>query len=274
MNLKNIIRTITTSTNQKDVARYEHYLKALMKNTKRNWFLEKTSDEELVAYFRKVEGHRLSSLWGDNITLNNNGISFDYIAYRLKMLIAYPETVINKGVVYEGDTFSYSTKDGKVTYEHIIKDPFNKNTDKVLGAWVVIKNSRGEFITVLNKEQLDDLRQKAKTDVVWKEFPEAMVEKSVIKKACKGFFGDLFSDMDKEDSSQYELENPLGLPLKVKQEMDELKTIDGLRKYYMDNKDSFEFNVQAHFNKYVNIRKEQIKLSASDKPEEKTNEEE
>lgn len=53
---------------------------------------------------------------GKHITLNENGVSYDYVAYKNKMLLAYPESKIDDGLVYKGDDFAFEKENGIINY--------------------------------------------------------------------------------------------------------------------------------------------------------------
>jgi recombinational DNA repair protein RecT len=100
----------------------------------------------------------------------------------------------------------------------------------------VIKNKRGEFLTILGKEELEKHRKTAKTDFIWKQWFREMCLKTIMKKACKLHFGDIFTAIEEQDNENYDLENPLDLDLKWKQEIDAIKTKAELKAYYEKNK--------------------------------------
>ena len=132
---------------------------------------------------------------GNHITINQNGVSYDYVAYKNKMLLAYPESKIDEGIVYKGDSFAFEKTNGAVDYKHILANPFNHKDDDIVGGYCVIKNKRGEFITTLSKEEINKARSVAKTDTIWKQWFAEMCRKTVIKKAVKFHFDDIYSEM-------------------------------------------------------------------------------
>jgi hypothetical protein len=219
---------------------------------KNPWMQYKKSDD-LANLFKRVLADGLI-FDGKHITLQSTGVSYDYVAYKNKMILAYPESKIDMSVVNDGDAFDFSKEDGKVTYHHKIQDPFQQLSEAVIiGAYCIIKNNRGEFLTLINKEEIDKHRKVAKTDFIWKAWFKEMVLKTVIKKACKQHFDDVYTKIEELDNENYSLENPLELDLIYKQEIDEIDTIEQLTEYYNANKGKGK-----DFDKYVVLRKSQL----------------
>ncbi len=217
-----------------------------------NPFMQKKTAEQMATLFKRVAKDGLV-FDGEHITLQYTGISYDYIAYKNKMFLAYPESTIDVNLVYEGDKFSVAKESGSIMYSHKIGDPFNQNEKNIKGGYCVIRNKRGEFITLLSKADIDKHRKVAKTDFIWKQWFVEMATKTIIKKACKLHFSDIFQNIEKNDNENYELENPLDLDLKIKQEIDKIETVKELKDYYKENKGKGK-----DFDKYITIRKGQI----------------
>lgn len=243
--------------NQEEIENFASYCIRLVLATKRdgslqNPWIQKKTEKQMAELFRRVEKDGLV-FDGKHITLQSTGISYDYIAYKNKMFLAYPESTIDVSLVYKGDTFKVGKESGGVMYSHNISDPFNQNEKNIVGGYCVIRNKRGEFMTLLSKEDIDKHRKVAKTDYIWRQWFKEMATKTVIKKACKLHFSDIFQNIEKNDNENYELENPLELDLKLKQEIDKIETMDELKEYYKENKGKGK-----DFDKYVSIRKQQI----------------
>ena len=196
--------------NPDDVAVFEAYIHRLRteKNkdgTLKNYWATKTTDAKFEAMFKAVVKSGLS-IDGKHITINTNGVSFDYVAYKNKMLMVYPESLIDVQLVYEGDEYSFSKDSGKVIYSHKIANPFGSTEDKIIGAYCVIKNQRGEFLTTLSRPEIDKHRKVAKQDYIWRAWFREMAFKTVIKKAVKVHYDDLYIEMENLDNEQYDLE--------------------------------------------------------------------
>ena len=63
-------------------------------------------------------------------------------------------------LVYTDDKFSFEKHSGKVVYQHEINNPFDEKKDEnVIGGYCVIKNKRGEFLTLLSKNEIEKHRK-------------------------------------------------------------------------------------------------------------------
>ena len=198
-------------------------------NFKNSWMQAK-SVEELDLLYRRVKRDGMD-FDGVHITLQSTGVSYDYVAYKNKMLMAYPESKIDIQLVYEGDGFNFTKDSGEVIYSHHLKEPFNQSDSRVIGGYCVVKNKRGQFLTILSSEELEKHRKAAKTDSIWKFWFKEMCMKTIIKKAVKYHFQDVYEGIDELDNENYEPEN-VG-----KSEIDILnkKIVDGLAIYQGDD---------------------------------------
>ena len=174
------------------------------------------------------------------------------------MLLAYPETKMDFGVVYAADSFTSRKESGKVIYTHEYGDPFDQSEDKIIGCYCVIKNNRGEFITMLDKPAIEKHRKVSRSDNIWSAWFVEMVKKTVVKKACKDHFDDVYSQIDEIDNDNYDVENPTEISVEFKGKIDAITDLEILRKAYKDNKaDKFKI-------KYIAKRSEQIKKEQED----------
>lgn len=255
---KSKISELLKDYQKESVEMYVSYLYTLSTEKNRttgqlqNPWMQYKNDQELANLFMRVAKDGLI-FDGKHITLQSTGISYDYIAYKNKMLLAYPESKVDMGIVYSGDDFSVSKESGSVIYHHNIASPFNQKEAGIVGAYCVIINKRGEFITLLSKEDIEKHRKVAKTDYIWKQWPIEMTLKTVIKKACKQHFADIYESIEEKDNENYDLDNPLDLELEYKQDIDAINKIEDLKEYYLANKGKGKA-----FDKYVTIRKEQL----------------
>ena len=237
---KESIVALLADQNPQDADRFASYCYRLLiekrkDGTQQNPWMKSKSAESLAELFKRVNREGLI-FDGIHVTLQSTGVSYDYIAYKNKMLIAYPESKIEQALVYEGDDFNVEKADGKVIYTHKIANPFAQKDDQLVGAYCVIKNKRGEFITLLSKDEIAKHRKVARTDYIWKEWFREMALKTVIKKACKQHFADTYEGIDAMDNENYDVENPLDLDLKWKGEIDAITTIDALVVYASANR--------------------------------------
>lgn len=223
---------------------------------KNGWITKKTADN-LAVYFKRVAQDEGLFLDGVNITLTNRGIQYDYKAYKNKVLIVYPESIIDSQLVYKDDELTFKKENGKVLYTHIIKNPFNQKDDDVIGAYCVIKNKRGEFLVVLGREEIEKHRKIAKTDKIWRQWFREMCLKTVIKKACAVHFCDIITNIEQNDNeANYDLNNPLDIEIADKSKIDEIQTIEGLRDFYQKNKEKFKNKALLE---YITVKQAKLK---------------
>lgn len=236
-----IIKELKDWKNKEEVETFGAYCqKLLVEKNKDNgslknpWF-QGRSPSELAEVFKRVANDGLV-FDGKHVTFQSTGVSYDYVAYKNKMLKAYPESKIDIGTVAKEDEVSFEKVDGTVIYRQIIKNPFASPTEEtIIGAFCVIKNSRGDFLTTLSKEEIEKHRKVARTDFIWKAWFKEMVLKTVIKKACKQHFDDVTAKMDEVDNENNDITNPLDLELQYKQEIDQLDTLEELDAYRQAN---------------------------------------
>jgi len=222
---------------------------------KNPWFKYKT-DEELISNYKKVALDGLD-FDGVHITLQSTGVSYDYVAYKNKMYLVYPESLIDTALVYKDDTFNFQKQSGKVLYTHNINNPFNQEQDNIIGGYCCIKNKRGEFITLLSASNIEKHRKVAKTDTIWKSWFHEMCLKTLIKKACKQHFADIYQNIETLDNTGYDLEQPLGVSIEDKAAVEEITTLEKLKTFYQDNKGR-NAGVLKDFNKLITERKAEI----------------
>jgi len=221
---------------EQDVKNFIEYIGKLQNDPKQS-FIREIGESRLAHYFKKVfdEGLKLD---GKHVTINSLGLSYDYIAYKNKMLIAYPESKVDVQLVYTGDKFTVSKDSGMVTYKHDIASPFEQKDTDIVGAYCVIKNKRGEFITTMSKDDLAKHRQIAKTSYIWDKWKKEMCLKTVIKKACKQHFADIYEAVEEDDNVNYDLEKAVDVSGEHIEAVSAINTIDDLREYYIKHKGS------------------------------------
>jgi len=84
-----------------------------------------------------------------------------------------------------------------------------------------------------------------------------MAKKTVIKKACKFHFEDIYNNINTLDNENYDLDLPTDIEVKVKADIEKLDTRDELVKYYNENKSKYTENANS-FNKLLAKRQEEI----------------
>jgi len=223
-------------------------------NLKNKWMKYK-KDDQLVELFKKVKAEGLA-IDGKHVTIQSTGVSFDYVAYKNKMLQIYPDTVFDIELVYEDDTFTFSKDSGKVVYKHMINNPFEQKESGIIGGYCVIKNKRGESLTLLSLSDINKHRKVAKTDYIWKSWFKEMCLKTVSKKACNKHCKDVFQSIDDIDNDNYDVEKPVGITVEQKSDIEKIMTIDDLSKYY--HKHSGNVENKKDFDKAVTARKKEL----------------
>lgn len=271
MNIKTI-KDALSEYDQDKVEVYIDYLRKLSIETKvdnktpRNPWIKYKTDEELISFFKKVSLDGLD-IDGVHITLQSQGVSYDYIALKNKMLLVYPETLFDLGLVYKDDTFKFQKQSGKVIYQHEINNPFNQNEKDIVGAYAVITNKRGQFLTLLSKDNIEKCRKVAKTDLIWSQWFHEMALKTIVKKAVKIHFADIYQNINTIDAENYDLELPLDVNIEDKSKIEAINTLEELKEYYHKNKGR-NAGVLVGFNKLISKRKAEIEDIDKKKAEE------
>lgn len=214
----------------------------------KNGFMQKKSVEDLEKLYRRVSAEGVP-FDGKHVTLQSTGISYDYVALKNKMLLVYPESQIDIQLVYKADSFEVRKESGVVLYSHDIANPFEQKDEDVIGGYVVIRNKRGEFIVTLGKDDIQKHRNVAKTDYIWKAWFKEMCMKTVMKKACKYHFQDIYAGIEDIDNENYDLEKVKDEPIEKRLQkmiIDEMRTYQGddladLQKMCKEKKEAKEF---------------------------------
>ena len=139
-----------------------------------------------------------------NSNNNSNTRMIDYHTYKNKLLETYPESIIDIQLVYKDDDFTFSKENGSVVYNHKINNPFQKEKE-IIGGYCVIKNKLGEFLELMDKEEILKCKAVAKMKNIWNTWESEMFLKTIIKRACKRFFYDIVKDIYDEDNKDYDL---------------------------------------------------------------------
>jgi len=240
--------------NPQDVEKFVNYILKLEADPKCS-YVKKYNETQIANMFKEVAEDGLV-FDGQHITLQSRGMSFDYIAYKNKMLLAYPESLMDIQLVYKGDEFTVGKESGSVNYSHKIGDPFGKKDADVIGGYCVIKNKRGETLTLLSKDDIEKHRKVASTDMFWQKWYPEMCLKTLAKKGCKFHCADLFEKIDAKDNENYNVENPLDLEIDLKAKVDACTNVDELKIFYHEYKG--KVTNPEPFNKYVSIKKQEL----------------
>lgn len=196
--------------NQEEVEKFASYCIRLLneKNkdkTIKNAFMQTKSSNDMVVLYKRVVNEWLVFDWA-HITLQTTWISYDYVALKNKMLLAYPESIIDVQLVSKNDEVEFSKDSWKINYTHKIWNPFETKDEDIIGAYAIIKNKRWEFLTTINSNEISKHRKVAKWDFIWNAWFKEMVLKTIIKKACKTHFNDIYSKILEEDDKQNDIE--------------------------------------------------------------------
>ena len=140
------------------------------------------------------------------VIYSNNMVLPTYHAYKNKIYMVYPESVIDLQLIREGDEYNFAKESGSVVYSHSIADPFIDKEPKIIGAYCIIKNSRGEFLETLNLTDFQKMKSIASNTNTWKNWESEFWKKSVIKRACKTHFHDITKDIDAQDNEGSDIE--------------------------------------------------------------------
>lgn len=221
------------------------------KTDKNPWMQYKTNDN-LAILFKRVMAEWLVFDWV-HITLQSTGISFDHKALKNKMLLVYPESIIDVQLVFEWDEIEFSKENWSVKYSHKISNPFERKDTDVKWAYVVIKNKRWEFLTTLNAEEIEKHRKVAKTDYIWKAWYQEMCLKTIMKKACNQHLSDIFQNIIEIDNENSDIELPVSIDLKWKQEIEKIQTMEELKQFREKNQ-----GLWKEFDKLISSKMKQL----------------
>jgi hypothetical protein len=250
--------------NYLNIATSEVYTSGQNKGQLKNPWIKQRTAEQLANYFKAVAMDGLE-FDGIHITLQKTGVSYDYVAYKNKMFLAYPESLIDLQLVYKDDSFKFSKESGKVVYRHEIANPFGSKESDIVGGYCVIKNKRGEFLTTLNKDDFEKHRKVAKTDFIWKNWFVEMCKKTLIKKACKTHFSDEYTNIETLDNTQYDLEQSLDLPISVKEDLESISDIKDIAKYYKQNHGKYAGQIKDFIKACADRKAEIVKELSNEK---------
>jgi len=267
----NQIKSGLTGFDTPEIDRYINYLKYLETEKekdgtlKNKWFVY-FKEKDAIDIYTKVAIDNLC-IDGETITLQFKGrvmVSYNYQAYKNRLLNIYPESMFDIQIVNDGDEFSFHKENGKVIYSHKIKDPFNPSP-KIIGTYCIIKNKRGEFLETLNMTDIEKMKSVAKTKNVWDQWFSEMVLKSVIKRACKRHFADITTNIEKIDNENYDL-NLVDFDSNIEKKINEATDFKTLSKIFKDEKSNVTDEVK--FVRLLTDRKiELMELLPEIKPE-------
>jgi hypothetical protein len=220
-----------------------------------NWWFDKVSEQDFANVFKKVANTGLF-IDGDSITLNYRKklvITYDYHAYKNKVMLSYPETIFDFQIVYKDDSFTFRKESGKVIYSHTIANPFDTKKE-IHGAYGVIKNRKGEFIEFLTMDDIDKMKNTSLMKNIWNTWFDRMVLKSIIKRICNIHFKDIVKDIDTIDNETNNL-NATNINELIQKDIENAKTQEDLTKIYNENIGTIE-DVEGFINLLTEKKKE------------------
>lgn len=158
-----------------------------------------------AAKFRiEIDGRKLAYIvpYGGKATMQ-----ISYKGFLAKIKEHYPDMDYTVGMVYDGDEFSVSDKDGYQAYTHVPKDAFNQTDKGLKGIFVCLSWSENgqkcKKVMVVPKADLDKMQKKSKGGN-WSDWYSQMAIKSAIKRACKVHFASIstLADIAEYDNKQ------------------------------------------------------------------------
>jgi hypothetical protein len=259
MNIDNI-RKFLTEYDQTEVGIFLNYLQQLEKETKdnapKNPWVRNVTDQAFIDVYKKVAKDGVF-IDGESITLGWRGslqVTYDFQAYKNLVIHIYPETMFDLQLVHEGDDFSFHKETGKIIYSHKINDPFAKGK-KIIGAYCIIKNSRGEFLETINMDEVAKMKSVAKTQSIWNVWEGEMIMKSIIKRSCKRHFNDIVENAEKLDNENNDLDRA-GFDAMIQGKIEKCNTFQELTKLY--NEENKNITDQVMFLKLLGERKAEL----------------
>lgn len=180
------------------------------KDKQGNSVMDRNSAQSVYSLYAKF--HNLGvALDGVNAVITGtNMVMVTAHGYKNKVIATYPESTFDTQLVKQGDAFSLAKESGSVVYTHTFGDPFANNKDgKIIGAYAVIKNSRGEFIETLNEDDYNNMKKGSRQTSLWDLWASEFWLKSVMKRACKRAFYDIVADVDQQDNTDFGIDEEI-----------------------------------------------------------------
>lgn len=159
-----------------------------------------------AAKFRlELDGRKLAYIvpYGGKATMQ-----ISYKGFIAKLKEHHADMDYTAGMVYEGDVFTMSDKDGFQDYSHVPKDPFRQDDKGLKGVFVCLKWSESgqkrQKVTIVPKADLDKMQKKSR-GTLWTEWYSQGAIKSAIKRAAKIHFASVstLADMSNYDNKNF-----------------------------------------------------------------------
>lgn len=159
-----------------------------------------------AAKFRlEIDGRKLAYIvpYGGKATMQ-----ISYKGFLAKLKEHHPDMDYTAGMVYEGDQFSTSDKDGYQEYAHKAADPFKQDDKGLKGVFVCLKwtenGQKRQKVGIVPKVDLDKMQKKSKGSL-WTEWYSQGALKSAIKRMAKIHFASIstLADMAEYDNQNF-----------------------------------------------------------------------
>lgn len=167
---------------------------------------------------------------GTNVVITGRNMAMvTYHGYKNKVKQTYPDATFDVQLVRGEDTFKVSKRDGRVSYEHDIANPFGD--DEIRGAYCVITIGDKDYFEALNPSDFAKMKESSKQKYLWGEWASEFWLKSVIKRACKRHFYDVpgMAEIDKVDNDDYGLAERVDLPDATREAIEAAVTVEELQ---------------------------------------------
>ena len=136
-----------------------------------------------------IDGRRLADLVprGGRVNYQINTAGFVYLVG-----LHYEGANFKAGIVYQGDTFSVSTKDGFDHFEHVPADPFQQDATKMRGIYVALSYAKEgrqfQQVERLTKADIEKIKSKAQQNYIWNEWFFERATTAAVKRIAKRQF--------------------------------------------------------------------------------------
>ena len=177
---------------------------AYLSDSKVNDIVQRHTNQEMYTLLVKYLNVG-TNLDGVNVILSGKNMGIvTYQGYMNKVKQLHPDVFFDVQLVREGDEFKVAKESGDVVYTHTIGDPFASYDDKkIIGAYCVVKFDDNESIELLNERDYNEMKSASRSSSTWQKWPSEFWRKSVIKRACKVYFSEEVSQLDKIDNEDY-----------------------------------------------------------------------
>jgi hypothetical protein len=209
-----------------------------------------------IIYLNESDLARFDEVIRYDYLLGKEGSTFDIMNFNSQTRVDF---FVDTIVEYELD------ESNKILHEGLFRI-YKKNRliskEKIIGGYCVIKNKRGEFLTLLSTTEIEQAKKVAKTTSIWDAWYAEMALKTVIKKAVKFHFDDIYTEMEEEDNKNYDLdliEDKPVLPEGLVNAIMEAENVDKLKDIYKREYNNLDCaSLKADFVQFCTNRKQEL----------------